>query len=128
VVKRKGVTSIRGGGRATLPEDYRRARGDHENYAQDRQDIDGRRVGDVNDETNKKKPEIDFADYRDEELQELIADIERELEDRKERQKRDALEKMKEIADKVGMTPEELLGFGGVRKKKRRGRRAKKKG
>lgn len=82
----------------------------------------------MNDETNKNRPEIDFSDYSDDELEGIIADIERELEDRKERQKRDALEKMKEIADKVGMTPEELLGLGGVRKKKRRARRAKKKG
>jgi DNA-binding protein H-NS len=84
--------------------------------------------GRVNDETNKKRPEIDFADYSDEELEGIIADIERELEDRKERQKSDALEKMKEVAEKVGMTPEELLGLGVARKKKRRVRRAKKKG
>ena len=82
----------------------------------------------MNDETSKNKPGIDFANYSDEELAGIIADIERELEDRKDRRKRDALEKMKEVAEKVGMTPEELLGLGGVRKKKRRARRAKKKG
>jgi DNA-binding protein H-NS len=82
----------------------------------------------VNDETNKNRPELDFSHYSDEELEGIIADIERELEDRKERQKSDALEKMKEVAEKVGMTPEELLGLGVARKKKRRVRRAKKKG
>lgn len=82
----------------------------------------------MKDKTNKKRPEIDFSHYSDEELEGIIADIERELEYRKERQKMNALEKMQEIAEKVGMTPEELLGLGGVRKKKRRARRAKKKG
>jgi hypothetical protein len=82
----------------------------------------------VNDETNENKSGIDFSHYNDDQLREIIAGIERELEDRKERQKRDALEKMKEVAGAVGMTPEELLGLGGGRKKKRSSRKSKKKG
>ena len=79
----------------------------------------------MNDEARATKPKQDFSDMSDEELAALIPAIERELAKRKERKTREALEKMRAIAEEVGMTPEELLGLPatGGGKRRRGGRR-----
>ncbi len=41
-----------------------------------------------------------------------------EHERREEEQKKEALEKMREVAKSVGMTPEELLGISGGRRRR----------
>jgi len=56
---------------------------------------------------------LDLTSFSDKELEALVPKIEKELEKRRETRKREALDKMRVIAESVGMTPEELLGLGG---------------
>ncbi len=69
----------------------------------------------MNDETAGN---LDLGKFSDEALQALIPTIERELERRGEERKKEALEKMREAAKSVGMTPEELLGIGSGRRRR----------
>lgn len=66
---------------------------------------------------------LDLSALSDEELEALVPKIEKELASRRESRKKEALDKMREAAKSVGMTPEELLGLstGGKRKRGRRG-------
>lgn len=67
---------------------------------------------------------IDFTAYSDDVLLVTIDAIQLEIARRKEARTQEAIEKMREIASSVGMTPEELLGLGGGEKPKaKRGRR-----
>lgn len=67
---------------------------------------------------------IDLTAYSDDMLLVTIDAIQLELARRKETRTQEAIEKMREIASSVGMTPEELLGLGGGEKPKaKRGRR-----
>lgn len=75
-----------------------------------------------------KKQKLDLSLMSEAELEALVPAIERELEKRRERKKRDALEKIRAAAAEIGMTPEELLGLvafggGGGEKRRRGGRR-----
>jgi len=63
---------------------------------------------------------IDLASFSDKELAGLIPKIEKELERRREQKQKEALAKMREIAEEIGMTPEEILGLGGGGGKRRR--------
>lgn len=69
---------------------------------------------------------IDLSTLSDDELTALLPRIEKELEQRRETRKREALDKMREAAKAVGMTPEELLGLPGAggRGRRRGGKRA----
>lgn len=67
---------------------------------------------------------LDLSALSDDELEALVPKIEKELASRRESRKKEALDKMREAAKSVGMTPEELLGLsagGGKRKRGRRG-------
>jgi DNA-binding protein H-NS len=65
---------------------------------------------------------LDLARFSLEELGELIPLIEGEIERRKEEKQTEALEKMREVATSVGMTPEELLGLPARRRRRGGGR------
>ncbi len=67
---------------------------------------------------------IDLSKLSDDELQNLIPKIEHELHRRQEEQKREVLQKMKELAESIGMTPEALLkeGRGKARRQQRKGK------
>ncbi len=67
---------------------------------------------------NETTGNLDLGKFSNEELKELIPRIEMELERRSEEQKKEALEKIREVAQSVGMTPEELLGIGGGRRRR----------
>ena len=54
---------------------------------------------------------IDLSKLSLTELETLVPRVEKELATRRESAKREALEKMRKIAEGVGMTPEELLGL-----------------
>ena len=69
----------------------------------------------MNDETTGK---LDLGTFSDKELKALIPTIEKELQRRGDARQKEALEKMREIADGVGMTPEELLGLPGGRRRR----------
>ena len=62
---------------------------------------------------NAETTTVNLASLSDKELETLSAKIEKELEKRRESRKKEALDKMREIAEGVGMTPEELLGLSG---------------
>ena len=64
----------------------------------------------MNEETNVKE-KVDLAIFSDKELESLVPMIEKELGRRRETRRKDALDKMRAIAESVGMTPEELLGL-----------------
>ncbi len=68
----------------------------------------------MNDETTGN---LDLGEFSDEALQALIPTIETEIARRRESRQKEALEKMREVAKSVGMTPEELLGIGGGRRR-----------
>jgi DNA-binding protein H-NS len=71
------------------------------------------------------EPVIDLSAISDDELAALLPKIENELEKRRETRRREALEKMREAAQAVGMTPEELLGLGASGgRRRRKGKRA----
>jgi hypothetical protein len=72
----------------------------------------------VNDKTTGK---IDLSKFSDEQLEELQPMIAKELETSRETRQKEAYEKMREIAEGVGMTPEELLGIGAKGGRRRRG-------
>lgn len=69
-------------------------------------------------------PAIDLSKLSDDELQELIPKIEHELSRRQEDRKREVLQKMKELAESIGTTPEALLkeGRGKARRQQRKGK------
>ncbi len=69
----------------------------------------------MNDETTGN---LDLGKFSDEELKTLIPTIEKELAQREEERQKEALEKIREVAKSVGMTPEELLGIGGGRRRR----------
>jgi hypothetical protein len=71
----------------------------------------------VKDETTHK---LDLASFSDKELEALLPKIEKELATRAETRKKEALDKMRAIAEEVGMTPEQLLGLGGAAAGRRR--------
>ncbi len=73
-------------------------------------------TNEATDQTGK----FDLAPFTDRELEALIPKIEKELVKRKEERKKEALQKMREIAESIGMTPEELLGLKEPRAMKRR--------
>jgi DNA-binding protein H-NS len=62
-------------------------------------------------ETNYQPGKLDLAKFSDKELEGLVPLIEKELVKRREMRQKEALEKMRTIAESVGMTPEELLGL-----------------
>lgn len=70
------------------------------------------------------EPSIDLSAISDEELEALLPKIEKELDKRRESRKKEAIDKMREAAAAVGMTPEELLGIGGGGRRRRGGKRA----
>jgi DNA-binding protein H-NS len=73
--------------------------------------------------TKPKQVSLDLSEHSDEELEVLMSTIESELAKRHETRKREALEKIREVAKSVGMTAEELLGLPAASSKKRRGKR-----
>lgn len=74
----------------------------------------------MNEETTNVKGRLDLASFSDKELEVMVPLIEKELAKRREIRKKEALEKMRIIAESVGMTPEELLGLKEPRAMKRR--------
>ncbi len=70
----------------------------------------------MNEETTNVKAKLDLASFSDKELESLVPMIEKELGKRRETRRKDAVEKMRAIAESVGMTPEELLGLEGGRR------------
>lgn len=75
-------------------------------------------------ETTGVTTPIDLTAYSDDVLLVTIEAIHLELARRREARTQEAIEKMREIASSVGMTPEELLGLGGgVMPKGKKGRR-----
>lgn len=64
-------------------------------------------------------PEVDLSKFEDHELKHLVKRIEKELAERKDRKKKEAQKKIKELAASVGMTVEEIMG----KERKPRGRR-----
>ena len=70
-------------------------------------------------------PTLDLATLSDKELEALVPQIEKEVVRRRETRAQEALEKMRKIAEEVGMTPEELLGLrAGGRRRRGGGKRA----
>ncbi len=69
----------------------------------------------------QRTDKVDLASFSDEELEGLIPQIQKELETRRKKSRQEAYAKMREIAEEVGMTPEELLGIGGGAGRRRRG-------
>lgn len=65
----------------------------------------------MNEETTNVKAKLDLTSFSDKELENLVPMIEKELGKRRETRRKDAVEKMRAIAESVGMTPEELLGL-----------------
>jgi len=72
----------------------------------------------VNDERHATNPKMDFSAMTDKDLEEMARAVQREVESRKEQKKQDAILKMQAIAEEVGMTPEELLGLSGGRRRR----------
>ncbi len=70
----------------------------------------------MNEETTNVKAKLDLAIFSDKELENLVPMIEKELGKRRETRRKEAVEKMRAIAESVGMTPEELLGLEGGRR------------
>ena len=58
-----------------------------------------------------KQIPVSFDDYEDELLKDLIKRTQKELARRKETREKEALDKIRKIAEEVGKTPEELLGI-----------------
>lgn len=77
----------------------------------------------MNEETNVKE-KLDLAIFTDKELEILGPMIEKELGKRRETRRKDALDKMRAIAEGVGMTPEELLGIERTRRPRGTSKRA----
>ena len=65
----------------------------------------------MSEETTGSTAKLNLGNFADKELEALVPMIEKELAKRRETRKKDALEKMRAIAEDVGMTPEELLGL-----------------
>jgi len=72
----------------------------------------------MNEETTKT---LSMEDFSDSDLERMLPVVEKETERRREARKREAYEKMRAIAEGVGMTPEELLGIGARGGSRRRG-------
>jgi len=70
----------------------------------------------MNEETMNAKGKLDLASFSDKELEALVPLIEKELAKRRDIRKKEALEKVRTIAESVGMTPEELLGIDRARR------------
>lgn len=70
----------------------------------------------MNEETTNVKGRLDLASLSDKELEVMVPLIEKELAKRRDIRKKEALEKMRIIAESVGMTPEELLGIERTRR------------
>lgn len=70
----------------------------------------------MNEETMNAKGKLDLASCSDKELEALVPLIEKELVKRRDIRKKEALEKVRTIAESVGMTPEELLGLDRARR------------
>jgi hypothetical protein len=72
----------------------------------------------MSEETTGSTAKLDLGNFADKELEALVPMIEQELAKRRETRKKDALEKMRAIAEDVGMTPEELLGLDRPRRRR----------
>jgi hypothetical protein len=72
----------------------------------------------MSEETTDSTTKLDLGSFADKELEALVPMIEKELARRRETRKKDALEKMRAIAEDVGMTPEELLGLDRLRRRR----------
>lgn len=70
----------------------------------------------MNEETTNVKGRLDLASLSDKELEVMVPLIEKELAKRRDIRKKEALEKVRTIAESVGMTPEELLGIDRARR------------
>lgn len=66
--------------------------------------------------------EIDLGQYSNEQLHELLSLINTELETREAQKKKEAVDKVKAIAESIGLSPRELIGM--VTGEKRAGRGA----
>ncbi|CRI66949.1 putative Histone family protein nucleoid-structuring protein H-NS [Thiocapsa sp. KS1] len=74
----------------------------------------------MTEETTDSTKKFDLGSFSDKELEALVPMIETELAKRRESRKKEALEKMRAIAEDVGMTPEELLGLDRPRRQRQR--------
>ena len=64
--------------------------------------------------------DIELGKYSNEQLHELLSLINTELEAREAQNKKEAVEKVKAIAESLGLSPRELIGM--VKSEKKRGR------